>query len=56
MYRTNIGDIRINQKSEGKRMKIKEPAPSQQKVTGADLAQVIFWAGTPVGPAVEHLS
>jgi len=34
-------------------MKNKEPAPPQQKVTGADLAQVTFWAGTPAGPAVE---
>ena len=43
MYRTNTGDTRTNQKSEGTYMKNKEPAPPQQKVTGADLAQVTFW-------------
>jgi len=52
MYRTNIGDIRTNQKSKVKYMENSDPAPPQQKVTGADLAQVTFCARTPAGPAV----
>ena len=38
-------------KYQGTYRKNKEPAPPQQKVTGADLAQATFWAGTPRGPA-----
>ena len=54
MYMTNIGDIRTNQKS--KVYGNSEPAPPQQKVTGADLAQVTFCAGTPAGPALMRFS